>query len=312
LLYIISGSKSSSIIGLVCNTLAEKEFAIFTLHVFAVTELTDVSLLSNNVSNMIHLSHGQYLGSNKRCYDAGGIILTETEYHSKVFEGWHAHENIHISLIIKGGNREERKQKDTVVLPGTLLFYHPDELHRNLHTSHPSKNINLEISAELMRQYELGEQELANMARHPDASFNLLKMYREAALADHFSATSIQMLLLELISETKELRQKQSAWLKTVIDFLHDNWQQHPSLTELAAISGVNPFTVSKHFSKYMGCTLGEYMRKLKVQQALRLIHSGNIPLTEVAYFCGFADQSHFTRNFRGLTHFLPKTYQKL
>ena len=261
---------------------------------------------------MINLRNGQYLGSNKQSYDAGGIILTVTEYHNKVFEGWHAHENIHISLIIKGGNREERKQRNTAALPGTLLFYHQDEPHRNLHTSHPSKNINLEISREFMQQYELGENEIEKMARHPDAGFSLLKMYREVGEADHFSATSIQMLLLGLIAGTKKLPQKQPLWLKTITDFLQDNWQQHPGLNELARLSGVNPITVSKHFSKYMGCTLGEYMRKLKIQHALRLIPAGTLSLTQVAYHCGFADQSHFTRNFRQLTHFLPKAYQKL
>ena len=262
---------------------------------------------------MINLSNGQYLGSNRRRYDAGGIILTETEYHSTVFEGWHAHENIHVSLIIKGGNREQRKQRETHVLPGTLLFYHQHELHRNLHTSHPSKNINLEITEEFLQQYELGENEIEKMARHPDAGFSLLKMYHEADQADHFSAVSIQMLLLELISDTKKLHKKQPPlWLKTIVDFLQDNWQEHPGLTELASLSGVSPITVSKHFSKYMGCTLGEYMRKLKIQNALRLIPTGTLSLTEVAYYCGFADQSHFTRNFRKLTHFLPKAYQKL
>jgi AraC family transcriptional regulator len=262
---------------------------------------------------MINLSNGQYLGNNKRRYDAEGIILTETEYNNKVFEGWHAHENIHISLIIKGGNREERKQRDIAALPGALLFYHQGELHRNLHTSHPSKNVNLEITAEFMLQYELVENEIEKMAWHPDAGFILLKMYREAAQADHFSAVSIQMLLLELVSDTKKLHKKQlPAWLKTITDFLQDNWQQHPGLNELARLSGVNAITVSKHFSKYMGCTLGEYMRKLKIQHALRLIHTGTLSLTEVAYYCGFADQSHFIRNFRELTHFLPKAYQKL
>lgn len=262
---------------------------------------------------MINLSNGQYLGSNRRRYDAGGIILTETEYHSTVFEGWHAHENIHVSLIIKGGNREQRKQRETHVLPGTLLFYHQHELHRNLHTSHPSKNINLEITEEFLQQYELGENEIEKMARHPDAGFSLLKMYHEADQADHFSAVSIQMLLLGLISDTKKLHKKQPPlWLKTIVDFLQDNWQEHPGLNELASLSGVNPITVSKHFSKYMGCTLGEYMRKLKIQNALRLIPTGTLSLTEVAFYCGFADQSHFTRNFRKLTHFLPKAYQKL
>jgi len=85
---------------------------------------------------MITLRSGKFLGNNKQCYEGGGMILTETEYLNTVFEGWHSHENIHISLIIKGGNREERKQKDIVALPGALLFYRPNELHRNLHTSH--------------------------------------------------------------------------------------------------------------------------------------------------------------------------------
>lgn len=262
---------------------------------------------------MINLSNGQYLGSNKRCYEAGGIILTETEYHSKVFEGWHSHQNIHISMIIKGGNLEERKQKETVVQPGTLLFYHQDELHRNLHTSHPSKNINLEITGEFLQRYELEENNLEKMARHPDAGFNLLKIYHEAARADDFSALSMHMLLLGLLSDTKKLHKNgPPPWLKTILDFLQDNWQQHPGLEELAKISGVNPITISKHFSSYMGCTLGEYRRKLKVQQALRLIPAGTQSLTEVACYCGFADQSHFIRNFRELTHFLPKAYQKL
>jgi len=262
---------------------------------------------------MINLSKGQYLGNNRRRYDADGIILTETEYHSKVFEGWHAHENIHISLIIKGGNREERKQGDMAALPGTLLFYHQGELHRNLNTSHPSKNINLEITEEFMRRYELGENDLEKMVRHPDAGFSLLKMYHEAAQTHHFSAASIQMLLLGLISDTKKLSIKQAPqWLKTIVSFLQDNWQRYPELEEMALISGVNPITISKHFSTYMGCSLGEYRRKIKIQQALRLIPAGTLSLTEVAYFCGFADQSHFTRNFRELTHFLPKAYQKL
>jgi AraC family transcriptional regulator len=266
----------------------------------------------NTDSTMIILSNGKYLGSNKLSYDGGGIILTETEYHNSVFEGWHSHENIHFSLIIKGGNREERKQRDMVVRPGTLLFYHQDELHRNLHTRHPSKNINLEISREFMREYEIGENEIEKMSLHPDAGFNMLKMYQEARQADHFSASSIQMVLLKLVSDTRKLPNKQPPWMKTIIEFLQDNWRERPGLDKLAQLAHVNCITVSKHFSKYMGCTLGEYMRKLKIQHALRLVHDSNMSLTEIAYHCGFADQSHFTRNFREQTKFLPKAYQKL
>ncbi|MBD2705192.1 helix-turn-helix transcriptional regulator [Spirosoma sp. BT702] len=261
---------------------------------------------------MINLSNGQYLGVNKKQYEAGGLILTETEYHTMVFEGWHAHNNVHISLIIKGRNREERQQKTMIAQPGTLLFYHQDEFHRNLHTNHPSKNINLEITGEFMKCHELGENGLETITRHPNVRFSLLKMFWEAGQADQLSAVSIQMLLLELLDLTRGLTEKQPPkWLRTLLEFLQDNWQQPPTLSGLAILVGVNPITISKHFSRYMGCTLGEYLQKLKVQHALQLIATG-MPLTEVAYSCGFADQSHFIRNFREQTGFLPKIYQKL
>jgi len=48
------------------------------------------------------------------------------------------------------------------------------------------------------------------------------------------------------------------------------------------------------------------------IEKAKELIQSSNYSLTEIAYLTGFSDQSHFTRNFRELTNFLPKAYQKL
>jgi AraC family transcriptional regulator len=262
---------------------------------------------------MINLSNGQYLGSNKLSYDAGGIILTETEYHNTVFEGWHRHENIHISLIIKGGNREERKRSDTAVLPGALLFYRPDELHRNLHTSHPSKNINLEISPAFLAEHDLQDADLQTLIENPmDARLTMLQMYQEALRAEDLSKESLHMLFWQLIVQTSaSYRVPEPNWVGRVRELLHDNWDSQPSLQELALASGAHPVTISKQFTRYFGCTLGTYMRKLKVDHAVLMIKNSKLPLTEVAYVCGFADQSHFIRAFKKLTAFLPKAYQR-
>jgi AraC family transcriptional regulator len=53
-------------------------------------------------------------------------------------------------------------------------------------------------------------------------------------------------------------------------------------------------------------------MRKLRVEKAMALMVSSHQSLTEIAYVCGFADQSHFIRIFKQHTGFLPKQYQKL
>src|SRR5688572_624339 len=94
---------------------------------------------------MLQLETGKFLGENCRSYDADGLIVSETEYRRRVFEGWHAHANHHLTLVLRGGNREERKNREFEAAPGQILFYRCGELHRNAGTLHPSKNINLEI-----------------------------------------------------------------------------------------------------------------------------------------------------------------------
>ncbi|MGB1004752.1 MAG: helix-turn-helix domain-containing protein [Salibacteraceae bacterium] len=41
------------------------------------------------------------------------------------------------------------------------------------------------------------------------------------------------------------------------------------------------------------------------------LLKNTSLSTTEIAYECGFADQSHFIRTFKNLNGFTPKQYQK-
>jgi AraC family transcriptional regulator len=70
---------------------------------------------------MIQLERATYLGNNRRSFSLDGIVVTETEYIKKVSERWHYHVNNHISYILQGGNREQRKNQEAQVLPGHLL-----------------------------------------------------------------------------------------------------------------------------------------------------------------------------------------------
>ena len=79
----------------------------------------------------------------------------------------------------------------------------------------------------------------------------------------------------------------------------------------MSAIFKLHPVTLSRQFHNYFSCTLGEYIRKLKIAKAITLIKSTKNPLTEIAYQCGF-DQSHFIRSFKQLTGFLPMSFRKL
>jgi len=82
-----------------------------------------------------------------------------------------------------------------------------------------------------------------------------------------------------------------------VIDRLEADLPQAPTLTELAAEVGVHPAHLSRAL-QVRGETVGEYLRRRRVEQAERAL-AGPRPLAEIAADAGFADQAHFTRVFR-------------
>jgi AraC-like DNA-binding protein len=52
------------------------------------------------------------------------------------------------------------------------------------------------------------------------------------------------------------------------------------------------------------------YLRRLRMQTACQLLVTSRLALAQVADRCGFADQSHFTRDFRSLTGMTPRAYR--
>lgn len=261
---------------------------------------------------MRSLVKGQYLGNNKRQFLTTGIGIIETVYIDKVYEGWHVHQNPHWCFVAEGGNIEHRKMTQSDSTPGKLNFYSQGEHHRNTNTVLLTRTINFEIEPCWLSQHGIDDARLKFCTEHVSTRLLLLKMYKETLLPDEHSTASIQMLLLHVAQLTDNISTKMPPWTKKVHQMLNDEWDRTFSLDELAAKAGVSATHISKYFPKYFQCTLGEYMRKLKVTRSLSIIKNNNTSLTKIAFACGFADQSHFIRNFRNETGFLPGKYRRL
>lgn len=265
---------------------------------------------------MYYLEKEQYLGSSlKKITHNNNISIIETEYRQKVFEGWHSHKNAHITLFLKGGTIEKRKNESHSVSPGTVLFYHSDELHQNQNTLFPSKNINIEIDETHFKNFEITEEELKNRtANSIETKLLILKIYKETLISDGFSSDSINMLLSSYASNQNYLENFSNCpkWVSILYELLNDCWNENPSLSDLSKTLNINPISISKYFSKYFGCTYGEYMRRLKIDKSIFLMQQQNRSLTEIGFKCGFSDQSHFIRTFKHYTGFLPKDFKRI
>lgn len=137
----------------------------------------------------------------------------------------------------------------------------------------------------------------------------MINIYKDLSYRDEQTFKEIEALILK-IEEGNKKRVEQlqiPIWVNTAKEYLLENWNKTVGLEELAALCGVHKVTISKYFPKYVGSSLRLYQRKVRIIRAIELIRSKKYSLTEVAFLCGFADQSHFTRFFRQTVGCLPK-----
>ena len=71
------------------------------------------------------------------------------------------------------------------------------------------------------------------------------------------------------------------------------------TLDEVARVAGLNPFHLLRVFKQAIGVTPHQYLMRLRLLQALRLLRDTRLPVTDVAYEAGWADLSNFNRAFR-------------
>ena len=139
----------------------------------------------------------------------------------------------------------------------------------------------------------------------------------ELARPDSASSLAIEGVIDELLMEGSRrqvLREEKrtARWLATATEYVHENFKTTISLEEIARVAGVHSAHLSRVFRQKMGCTVGEYVRRLRFEFASQQLLSTSRSLCDVAQDAGFSDQSHFNRLFRTKMGMTPYTYRKL
>ena len=92
---------------------------------------------------------------------------------------------------------------------------------------------------------------------------------------------------------------------------MHDRFRETLTLAEIANEVGVNPTYLSRVFQQQYNLTIGEYLRRLRIEFACHALITSNTPLCQIALAAGFSDQSHFTRLFKRHMGLPPAKYRE-
>jgi AraC-like DNA-binding protein len=91
-------------------------------------------------------------------------------------------------------------------------------------------------------------------------------------------------------------------------DYLHENVATNVSLAELARVSGLSPYHLTRLFTASLGMPPHAYQIQLRVALAKRMLVAGT-SVGETANQAGFFDLSHFTRHFKRHVGVPPGSY---
>ena len=257
--------------------------------------------------------HGNKL---KSCQVAG-VRLTETVYPPGLILLKHSHRHAYFCMVLQGNYTESCGMKTLACRPLTLLFRTQNESHSDHFHGTGSRCFIIEIEPHFLErvcQYQLIMETSDFQGGMP--IWLSMRLYSEFRRMDQLSPLVIEALALEMLVETSRLNSKISErsprlWLEQVKEIIHERFSESPTITEIAASVGVHPVHLAREFRKSFRCTVGEYIRKLRIDYACRQLFESDTPLVEIAVAAGFSDHSHFSRTFKHLIGMTPIEYRK-
>ncbi|MHA0857749.1 response regulator transcription factor [Paenibacillus sp. CMAA1364] len=130
---------------------------------------------------------------------------------------------------------------------------------------------------------------------------------------------NIDVMIEEMIKETyKYFTEEISAHVvhvankkvKEIVIYLHGNFTQEISIQILADKFFLSPNYLCQLFKKEVGDTIVEYISRLRIDYACKLLKETELTIYQVGEQCGFHDYFYFTRIFKRYNKLTPTQYR--
>jgi AraC family transcriptional regulator len=231
---------------------------------------------------------------------------------------WHEHEHASICFVASGFYAERARGRDQDCASHSMVFKPAAEPHADVFGPSGGRCLLIEI---LPGRLELGEQfskitTTPRLARSPRLAALGHRLHSEFFEVDTASSLALEGLILEVLADASrtvanETCPAEPRWLRQARDLLHDRLGDPLTLSAVASAVGIHPSHLARTFRKRYGCTVGEYVRRLRVEFAREQVATTERPLSQIAAEAGFYDQSHFSNTFRRLTGMTPTRFRR-
>ncbi len=248
----------------------------------------------------------------------------------------HWHDAAEFVLAMEDGCVYRVGESKHHLMAGDLLLIWPRELHELIHKP-VGGTIIIQFSAGLLESnrdlavsgHMLAPFHLLSRAEHPDLTERLAGMMRDAldiyASGDFYRETRCKLLVYEMLlllvehSHTAKISNLNitnfsvEAWkrIQQACACIDANYTDDIRQSDVAATVNLSPCYFSRLFKRYVQQSFPEYLARVRVHEAVRLLFGTDLPITECAYQAGFQSITVFNKSFLEITGMTPREYRK-
>jgi AraC family transcriptional regulator len=248
--------------------------------------------------------------------EVSGIRISRSRFAPLVRLGPHDHEFACLTVVLRGAVRKSFSTSTVDVSAPGAVAMPPRESHRARFSRDGVEVLMVEPMQDPSTM--LGEStrlfDAVLPLADPVVSGLAWRLRREFASPDSVTPLAVTGMVLEMLASAARRSPAQHgrpAWIPTAEDYLRAHFMEPVDLSDLACAVHQLPARVTREFRTHLGTTPCDYVRRLRIDWAMREMCEGDRPLSDIGLAAGFADQSHFTRVFRRLVGVPPGRFRR-
>lgn len=243
------------------------------------------------------------------------------------FEDSYYKHNYYIIYVVSGKGYVYNQNEKITITPGQLVFMNLNDPYKYLaHKKDPWEILWVHFGGketDLYYQMITGKRRfifnLTDFSRIPGSLNDLYNLYEQKdPFLEIKTSCVITNLLTELYIESmkenmgvKKLDYEYPDPVKTIINFIEQNYFREITLEELSSITFLSTYYLIRLFKKYTGYTPGEYINKFRLDFSKKLLLEPELTIEQIALNLGFNTHSYFSKMFKKSTKLTPEQFRK-
>ena len=118
--------------------------------------------------------------------------------------------------------------------------------------------------------------------------------------------------VISCLEENSDESLTDSLVVSDAVNYIHAHASENITLSDLCAVCrGISPQYLCRLFKRYMEMRPVEYIRKVRISRAKKLLSNTDLPVQEVAARCGFENATYFYRCWNKTEKESPAEYRR-